>query len=105
MSIHPDKPFFGPTCFSDIYGMTQAHIDLLIKRRVVFTTEFDPGNGIHYGGIIIAPSWADAERVAAERMLGEKVTGTLEGIIPADDGGGSGKPIPHDGDARAALLS
>lgn len=78
LDINANLPIANGICFDDLHGFRDDQVKLLIKRRVVFATEFlDRETGKTYLGTIVAPSRNTAKDIAAKRGLGEKVCGKL----------------------------
>ncbi|WP_145925926.1 hypothetical protein [Shinella sp. HZN7] len=74
--IHPTRPIADGILFDDLHGAPVEVINLLAARRLVFVTDLRLNRRL-YGGLIVARSGAEAERVAFGRGLGEEVVGTL----------------------------
>lgn len=77
LSVLPDQPTTrSGICFDDLHGLSIDKMNLLAGRGVVFRTEWGvTETSFGFAGEIIASSWGDAERIADERGLGEKVIG------------------------------
>lgn len=81
--VEPARPVMrSGKRFCDLSLVDPALRPALMDRKIVFLTEFAVGADI-YGGSIIAACWEDAEDIADLRGLGEKVIGTLAGVISA----------------------
>jgi hypothetical protein len=74
--VESARPFVDGLCFCESWGLPASAVATLIERELLYATAFDR-NGRTFGGDIIADSFDQAQRVADERGLGEKVIGKV----------------------------
>lgn len=74
--VHPTDPIADGILFDDTHGASDAMVNRLAARRLVFLTDLRLNRRL-YGGRIIAGSEAEAEATAFGRGLGEEIIGML----------------------------
>jgi len=79
--VHPSAPIADGILFDDLHGASFELINRLAARKLVFVTDLRLNRRL-YGGIIVAASEAEAERIAFGRGLHEEIVGTLAAVGP-----------------------
>jgi hypothetical protein len=74
--VHPTDPIADGILFDDTHGASDAIVNRLAARQLVYVTVLRLNRRL-YGGRIVARSEAEAEWVAFGRGLGEEIVGTL----------------------------
>jgi len=82
--VHPTQPIADGILFDDTHGASDAMVNRLAARQLVYLTDLRLNRRL-YGGRIIARSEAEAERVAFGRGLGEEIVGTLARTGPCEE--------------------